>query len=179
MKFTRKESTVDAVQWHPGMKVDGVRSREKVEIIYSADGLYFYVSKGDLRPRQWVSVNPIDGPVPDEKKGGVLNGWAEIKNQVTGRVYHREVLPFNFWDVRSGKHDEFAYADLPPSALDLVLDYAAMSGWPEDQLKMSYYAWVEDGDRNIQVKDGSWIVNDAGKIRVYDDATFRKLFKEE
>lgn len=94
-------------------------------IHYSADGKLYYISGGTERPSMWLTVIPVDGPVPDEAKNpnGLFGPFPAQINHKDGRIWHRFSHPFNAWKVPSGSVQE---AD---KTSDLVLDFASISGW--------------------------------------------------
>lgn len=92
--------------------------RGKALMIYSSDRKYYYIAGTGKPPRYWFSVDVIAGEVPEEKRHASLDGWLQIKTD-DGRTYHRRVLPFAFYDLKSGARVSIPKRD------DFYLDYAA------------------------------------------------------
>lgn len=70
------------------------------QIWYSADKRLFYITDKRNAPHYWMGVRQIDGDVPEDKKRDLIKGWLQVETR-DGRKYYREMLPFNFWKVRS------------------------------------------------------------------------------
>jgi hypothetical protein len=82
MKVREKAEEAEAIQWFPGVKIEGV---EEVAITahFSADGASYYVSGMGVQPMKWI---PVDG-----------NGME---------------FPFAFWHVEAGKKQPITVEDL-------------------------------------------------------------------
>ena len=80
MKFRKKPVVIEAVQWFPGVAVEGVEECVP-ELIFSKDEKHYYLSAlSELRADAWMPVVlPIDP-----------------KEQI-------RILPFSFWKVKSGR----------------------------------------------------------------------------
>lgn len=87
MKYRKKPAVIEAEQWFPGLTVEGVEE-VAAEIIYSRDERLFYIQNGKDHSTAWISVAKND----------------EGKH---------EVLPFAFYDVKSGKREPLKSADHP------------------------------------------------------------------
>jgi hypothetical protein len=61
--------------------------------------------------------------VPEDKKHGQLDGYMQI-DKTDGATYHRQTLPFTFWDVRSA-HDKIPI----DKESDLFKDYVMFERW--------------------------------------------------
>lgn len=95
----------------------------KTEIIYSRDGKLYYVRHDLHRPTEWLSVEELALPIPDEFKKGTFCGAYEITKK-DGRSYWRKAYPFSFYEIKSGECAPLA------EDTDLFKDYASCSRWP-------------------------------------------------
>jgi hypothetical protein len=92
-------------------------------ILYSLDRKLYYIDQPGRLAHHWLAVETIPGPVPDDKKDGMLDGYVQF-TRGDGRVYHRRSLPFALFEVKAERESE--PVDL---AGDLYRDYAAFE-WP-------------------------------------------------
>ncbi len=92
-------------------------------IVHSIDGQWYYILYGSRRPEHWVSVEAYPGPVPEDKRHNQFDGYIQI-TKTSGETYHRRVLPFVFWSVKSA-HDN-ARVD---KRSDLFCDYMGFGQW--------------------------------------------------
>jgi hypothetical protein len=97
---------------------------DQTEIQYSRDGKFYYVNHALHRPTEWLSVDERPMPVPEDFKKATFSGAVEIRKR-DGRSYWREVLPFSFFEVKSGRTETISEDS------DLFKDYASASRWPE------------------------------------------------
>jgi len=51
-KYRSKLIEIQATQWFPGIKIEGVTTDDGT-VHYSRDKTYYYITKGDLRPTKW------------------------------------------------------------------------------------------------------------------------------
>jgi hypothetical protein len=87
------------------------RIRRTVCVLTSVDGTLGYIERGHesvgiKRPSFWMSMEPTKGPVSqdDKLKAGSMFGPAWMQFDSESRdCYHRKILPFCTWTVRSGK----------------------------------------------------------------------------
>lgn len=97
---------------------------EAISIHYSLDREYYYVTDTEQdSPKYWMSV---ENEKPDSVSDSPFTpSYLQIKRVSTGAEYWKEVLPFNFWKVKSG--------DVEPLTRDsdLYQDYASLMQWKE------------------------------------------------
>lgn len=79
---THRGRPVEAEQWRPGVKIEGVRE-VPVTVHFSVCGKLYYVSGDRVQPRMWLPVEP---------------GACEVK-------------PFAFWDVKQGREEPITTDD--------------------------------------------------------------------
>lgn len=100
---------------------------KRFAIVYSADRRFYYVLPHSLqsrRPTRWMETAKRPGEVPEAQRHGVLDGFVQIEtHDPPPEVYHRRVLPFNFWKIPAGASGIIDEND------PLYLDYAATEGW--------------------------------------------------
>lgn len=167
-KFRKKLFTIDAEQWFPGKEVTGVIV-EPTTINYSENGDLYYVTRGDDRPKYWLSVAATPGPVPDDKKGaGFLEPqWLQIV-PTGGEPYHRKALPFATWSVRSGKSEPLS--EPLSEDTDLFKDYAVAHDWKAERPQSAHINTVSG---RALVRAGDWIIDGL----VMKDADFKAAYE--
>lgn len=164
---------VDAVQWI-GQEIAGLDVRT-ARIQLSAAGDFFYCTKNDHRPAYWISTEKFPGPVTDERKaeadGGIFAAnWAQFAVRSTGEVYHRKVLPFTFWKVKTGgqRQDPIGEDD------ERFLDNASLNNWPAEAVGDALTGYID----SKKVSRGDWIVTyPDGLISVFPEARFAKTYE--
>lgn len=168
---------VKAEQWFPGKQIEGVEPIPTT-IRYSLGRVYYYINHEGEWPRNWVGVEAIPGPVPQDKKDNAKNlfapNWAEIElhdGESPMPVYHREVLPFAFWKVKAEPED----VPLDPEKEgELFKDYACISGW---QLERKQAQVKRPGGGRYTVNPGDWVIRRAdGSLQVMTDQEFKGIF---
>jgi hypothetical protein len=170
MKFRKKPIVIDAEQWFPGKEIDGVQVRN-CEAVYSRDRKYYYVVKGDLPCTRWLSVETFPGPVPEDKQNGILDGYVQFSPKGEG-TYHRHVLPFSFYEVKSG--------DSEPLADDskLFLDYGCVERWDKTALGPPRVGWIKTLEGTMNVIPGDWIITGVqGEKYPCKDEIFRATYE--
>lgn len=89
-------------------------------------GGFFYLHDFKNLARRWMSAEATEGPVSEERKKDVFEGWAEIRHN-DGRIWHRKVLHFSWWELKSGDTER---ADMES---EMVKDYLVVAvnedGW--------------------------------------------------
>ncbi len=119
MKYRKKPVVVDAQQWQPGKVIAGVREMVP-EIVMSTNGQHFY-------------LNALGGRLSD--------AWLPVSEG--------EVLPFAFYEVRSGQR-------FPASKGDSLTDkYLAHLG--ETELPLSY-GIIKTLEGEMTVSPGDWVI---------------------
>lgn len=100
-----------------------LRQFRTVEVTYSRDATFYYVTSAARRKGYWLSVQkrPISEKPADERKAvdGFMSDGVTIR-KYDGEEYWREALPFTFYSVKSGDRRRVRAND------DLVLDYEAL-----------------------------------------------------
>jgi hypothetical protein len=179
MKYRKKSIVVDAEQWQPGKQIDGVVLLDG-EIQFSADGRFYYITKGGQRSTNWLSVEAFPGPVSDEQKKQADRAFTKSYVQFSpkqgpsaGTTYHREVLPFAIFEVKAAGSRE------PVSDDDVrFLDYGCVEGWGNDAIGPAKTAVVKIGDWNATIKAGDWIVREPnGDPGITRDDYFRENYE--
>lgn len=147
-KFQRNTLEVEAVQWFPGIAVEGL-VEVKPEIVVSSTRNHYYLSthpQGLKRPDAWFPVNAED----------------------KGKAPPVGIMPFMFWKVKEGHRLPAKEGD------DLVERYLAYMGWnrlpePIGRIRIS-------GETKIVVA-GKWIViGPGGQVLVLDDREFTECY---
>lgn len=110
-----------------------------MKITYSRDEKLYYISHPFHRSGDWLSVDEHELPIPDEKKKGTFSGAVEVRKN-DGRAYWRDVYPFSFYDIKSGRTEAIG------EDTELFKDYASMSRWPEPRTP----AFVTEAHRLIE-----------------------------
>jgi len=154
MKFRPKPTMVEAEQWFPGKSINGVDCRD-LEIHYSRDEKFYYITKGSLTATNWLSVEAFPGPVSEEKQkssGGFFSkGYVQFSPKGE-ETYHREVLPFSIYEVKQGKSGPITEDDR------LFLDYGCVERWDKSALDPPQEGWLKTGFGSQRVVPGDWIV---------------------
>lgn len=167
MKFTKVESTCDAVRWfkqgdHPNV------SPAQPYICKSKDGGLYYIIEGSRHPTFWLSCTEHT-EVPQVPFMGSI-----VKFNLDGRIYYKDVSPFNFWSVKSGDTVPLDKSDL------LYQEYCLAADWEsQDYGQINNAKPGRSAPYNHQVVcPGDWIVtSETGSVTVLSDDDFTATYK--
>ncbi len=122
MKFRRKVVDVEAVQWAPGLVMDGLKDMP-VEVVESRDGKWFYVSGDGVRADRWLPVDeaspesplpfafyevkagmrtPVSPDAPLVKRYGEACGWKAVPQpyaRLSDESDHSQIVHLGDWIV--------------------------------------------------------------------------------
>lgn len=128
-RFRKRPVEIEATQWFPGVEVAGVEECPP-EVIYSANGLYFYLSAmgaDGFRADAWLATNPEDAAAHKAD----------------------QVLPFAFFEVKSGKREKAEESN------PLVRRYLERMG----KAKLpSGYGLIDTLEGRMTVSPGDWVI---------------------
>lgn len=160
------------------------------EVHWSAGRKFIYFTYATLRPKYWMGVERSETrPVIEP---GAFDAWAEITVNGTGEKYHRQVLPFQFWDVKSeasmnaraGKADAHRAVYLTDDLASLWMDYRVLhDDWPNPLPVFAEFR-VTDGAYGrsflpFYLGVGDWLIHDPVKfnerVHGYEVWTDQKL----
>jgi hypothetical protein len=175
-RFRRKPTPVTAVQWRPGLVVEGVKPKEAI-IHLSDDHKWYYVTKDNLHTHYWLEVTPRAGALSEAQRnsrGFLEPSWAEFRLK-DGTVYHRQALPFQYWKINARHRNQ---QETTPDS-ELFIDYAVLHNWDHDRATgPSTTAVIELGEDFDILRDGDWIVTtETGTREVWSDAKFRAAYE--
>ena len=178
----RKPEIVEAVQWQPGVHIEGL-TELATELRYSENQRLYYVSRPGCRSYCWLSVEATDGAPPDDavrSAGGLFGSTIAQFTRPDGRKHWRKAYSFAVHSVRRGpvvRLDESALADGEPVS-EMFRDYGSIERWPENYTQIALFGYGTADSQ--QVLAGNWIVTDAARRRtVMSDAEFRAAFDVE
>ena len=164
MNYRRKPLLVSATRWFPGVEIANLR-RVFCALQYDVSGRFYYCSMPGQRSTGWLSVDRFPGPAPTEPRA--FDGYVQIQDidrpaHDIGRphVWHRRVLPFAFYEPRSGVRDES-----PDLLSDLWLDYAGYYDFPAAPPVIAFLG-------GEIVHEGDWVVDDNHHVRILSPANF-------
>jgi hypothetical protein len=178
----RKPETVQAVQWRPGVRVEGL-TEIGTEIRYSENQKLYYVSRPGDRSYYWLSVEAKDGaPSEDDIRStaGLFGPTIAQFTRPDGRKHWRKSFSFATHSVRRGpvvSLDENTLVDGEPLS-EMFRDYGSLARWPETSTRIALFGYGTAESQRVTV--GDWIVTDASERRtVMSDAEFRAAFDVE
>jgi hypothetical protein len=126
----------------------------------SLDRKLYYVTRGEDRPTCWLSVEEFPGEVEESKKRPSFFdvGWVQIRKD-DGRVYHRKVLDFAVYEVRSGDIESL------DESTDLFKDYASTERWSPEFRPLAYVTTVS-GEK-VRIHPGEWVITEPDGVHHY------------
>lgn len=149
--YRKRPLKVQAEQWFPGKEVPGVVV-PGAEIIRSRDRKYYYIRWRQCRATRWLEIEARPGPVPDDQKKGSLDGYAQFRDPKDGRQWHRHVLPFMFYEVKSTPAEQIEETS------QLFRDYGLIEEWKSNAPVYAYVVTIH-GER-ATLAPGDWVIRE-------------------
>ncbi len=181
-KITRE---IEAEQWlGEGRPLPDGAHLCRPEVNWSAGRAFVYFTYAELKCAHWIGTEEL-AEVP---KAVELGGGISVTRK-DGSAYHRQVLPFAFYSVKSeasATRDYHAvYLDKADAALvRMFVDYVFLEKWgnplpPRAEFRVAD-GGCKRGFRTFYLAPGDWILrehDDAGRLtpRVVSDAAFRAM----
>lgn len=168
MKVVHKPIVLDAVQWHPGVAIEGV-AEDAATVHYSEWGDLYYISRPHSKANHWLSTFPFAEPTEaDRQAANGFFGPSLAQFTPPGRPsYWRKVYAFITTKVKVGRTEP---AD---ETSDLFLDYASLEKWPKAVPPRATLITGVSGSR-FTLAAGDWVVTyPCGKRAVMTDERLR------